>query len=120
MESPDNFHALENGMLLDRSKVVCIQDDLAKLKDNLNKTDVIESFSQERMDTKWRFYKLTNLTVFAALFKDIPMGSKHTLLAFPLLENCTVNCFTVEEKTRLPNKDNRSFFGAPALQSHGK
>ena len=54
------FYAHENNTLLDRSKHVCTLDDLAKLKDFLNKTDVIESCSPERMKLKWRFYKLTN------------------------------------------------------------
>ena len=49
------FYAHENNTLLDRSKPVCIHDDLAKLKDFLNKTDVIESCSRERMNKKWRF-----------------------------------------------------------------
>ena len=61
------FYAHENNTLLDRSKLVCTRDDLAKLKDFLNKTVVIESCSRERLSTKWRFFKLTNLTVFAAL-----------------------------------------------------
>ena len=63
------FYAHEN---IDRSKLVCTHDDLAKLKDLLNKTDVIESCSRERMNTKCKFHKLTNLTVFAALLKDVP------------------------------------------------
>ena len=71
------FYAHENNSLLTRSKHVCTHDDLAKLTDFLNKTDVIESCSRERMNTKWRFYKLTNLTVFAALLKSIPMGCKN-------------------------------------------
>ena len=68
------FYAHEYNTLLDRSKLVCTHDDLAKLKNIFNKTDVIESCTQERMKTKWRFYKLTNLTVFAALLEDVPMG----------------------------------------------
>ena len=39
------FYAHENNALLDRSKLVCTHDNLAKLKDFLNKTDVIESCS---------------------------------------------------------------------------
>ena len=74
------FYAHENSTLLDRSKLVCTHDDLAKLKEFLNKNDVIESCSRERMNTKWRFYKLTNLTVFAALLKDVPMGCKGAVL----------------------------------------
>ena len=38
-------YAHENNTLLDRSKLVCTHDDLAKLKDFLKKTDVIESCS---------------------------------------------------------------------------
>ena len=46
------FYAHENNTLLDRSKLVCTHDDLAKLKDFLNKTNVIESCSRERMNIK--------------------------------------------------------------------
>ena len=70
------FNAHENSTLLDRFKPVCTHDDLAKLKDLLKKTDVMQSCSRERMNTKWRFYKLTNLTVFAASLKDVPMGAR--------------------------------------------
>ena len=73
------FYAHENNTLLDRSKLVCTHDDLAKLKDFLNQTDVKESCSQERTNTKWRFYKLTNLAVLAALLKDVPMGWKNAV-----------------------------------------
>ena len=91
------FYAHENNTLLDRSKLVCTHDDLAKLKDFLKKTDVIESCSRERMNTKWRFYKLTNLTVFVALLKDVPMGCKDAVLPEPLLKNQTINCLTFED-----------------------
>ena len=70
------FYAHKNKTLLDWSKLVCTHDDLAKLKDFLNKTDVIESCSREWKNTKRRFYKLTNLTVFAASLKDVPMGAR--------------------------------------------
>ena len=70
------FYAHENNTLVDRSTLVCSHEDLAKLKDFLNKTDVTESCSRERRNTKWRFYKMTNLTVFAALLKDVPMGAR--------------------------------------------
>ena len=68
------FYAHENITLLDRSKLKCTHDDLRKVKDFRSKTVVIVSCSRERLNTKWRFYKLTNLTVFPALLKDIPMG----------------------------------------------
>ena len=54
------FYAHGNKTLLDRSKFVCTHVDLAKVRDFLNKTDVIDSCSRERMNTKWRLNKLTN------------------------------------------------------------
>ena len=113
------FYAHENNTLLDRSKLVCTHDDLAKLKDFLNQTDVIESCSRERMNTKWRFYKLTNLTVFADLLKDVPMGCKTAVLPEPLLKNHTINCLTFEENTRQPYIDNLCIFPALALHMNG-
>ena len=113
------FYAHENNTLLDLSKLVCTHDDLAKLKDFLNKTDVIESCSRERMNTKWRFCKLTNLTVSAALLKDVPMGCKNAILPEPLLKNQTINCLTYEESTKQPYNYNLCPFRALALHLHG-
>ena len=113
------FYAHENNTLLDRSKLVCTHDELAKLKNFLNKTDVIEFCSPERMNTKWRFYKLTNLTVFAALLKDVPMGCKNAVLPKPLMRNGTINCLTYEENKRLPYNDKLCLFRALALHLHG-
>ena len=112
------FYAHENNTLLDRSKLVCTHDDLAILKDFLNKTDVIESYSRKRMNTKWSFYKLRNLTVFAALLKDVPMGCKNAVSPELLLKNHIINCLTYEETTRQPN-NNLCLFRALALHLHG-
>ena len=46
------FYAHENKTLLDRSQLVCTKDDLTKLKNIVNQTDVIESCTRERMNTK--------------------------------------------------------------------
>ena len=96
------FYAHENNTLLDRSKLVLTWDDLAKLKNFLNKTDVIASCSRERCSTRRKFYKLTDLTVFAALVKDVPMRCKDAVLPEPLFKNCTINCLTFEENTTQP------------------
>ena len=113
------FYAHENNTLLDRSKFVCTHDDLVKLKDFFNQTDFIESCSQEKLNTKWKFYKLTHLTVFAALLKDVPMGCKNAILPEPLLTNHTINSHTFEENTRQPYNDNLCLFRALALHMHG-
>ena len=71
------------------------------------------------MNTMWRFYQLTNLTVFAALLKDVPMGCKNAVLPKPLLKNHTINCLTFEENTRQPYNDSLCLFRALPLHMHG-
>ena len=51
------FYAHENNTLLEQSKLVSNKDDMAKLKEILKGTDVIESCTKERTNTKWRFFK---------------------------------------------------------------
>ena len=94
-------------------------DDMTKLKEFLKRTDVIESCTKERCYTKWRFFKLTNLTIFAALLRDIPMGCKDAVLPESLLKNHTVNCLTFEKKTRKPYNDTLCLFRALALHLQG-
>ena len=43
-----HFYAHKNTTLQDRSKLLCNKDDLAKLRDVLNKTNVIESCIREK------------------------------------------------------------------------
>ena len=62
---------------------------------------------------------MTNLTVFAALLKDVPMGCKNAVLPERLLRNGTINCLTYEENTRQPYNDNLCLFHAIALHLHG-
>ena len=112
------FYAHQNNTLLEQSKLVSNKDDMAKLKKILKKTDVIESYTKERSNTKWGFFKLTNLTKFAAILTDIPMGCKDAVLPESLLKNHTVNCLTYEQSTKKPYKDNLCLFRALALHLH--
>ena len=113
------FYAHENNTPLEQSKLVSNKDDMAKLKEILKKTDVIESCTKERSNKKWRLFKLTNQTIFAALLRDIPMGCKDAVLPESLLKNRTVNCLTFEKNTRKPYIDNLCLFRALALHLHG-
>ena len=113
------FYAHENNTLLEQSKLVINKDDMTKLKEILKKTDVIESCTKERPNTKWRFFKLTILTIFAALLKDIAMGCKDAVLTESLLKNHTVNCLTFEKITKKPYNDHLCLFRAVALHLFG-
>ena len=114
------FYAHEDNTLLDRSKLVCTHDDIAKLKKIVNKTDVIESCSRKRMNTMWRFYKLTNLTVFAASLKDVLMGCKDAVLReAKFCLKITQSTVSLKENTRQTYKDNLCLFRALALHLQG-
>ena len=114
-----DFNVHENNALLEQSKLVSNKDDMAKLKEILKKTDVIESCTNGRSNTKWRFFKLTNLTIFAALLRDIPMGCRDAILPESLLRNPSINCLTYEQNTKRTYKDNLCLFRALALHLHG-
>ena len=92
---------------------------MTELKEILKKTDVIESCTKERSNKKWRFSKLTYLTTFAALLRDIPMGCKDAVLPESLLKNHTVNCLIFEKNTRKPYIDNLCLLRELALDLHG-
>ena len=113
------FTAHENNTLMERSKLVCTPNDVINLREKLQKMDIVDLCTRERANTKWKFYKLTNLTVFVALLKDVPMGCKDSALPEPLLKNQNVNCFIYEQNTRKPTKDNLCLFRALALHLHG-
>ena len=113
------LYAHENSTLLEQSKLVSNKDDMVKMKEILKKTVVIESCTKERINTKWRFFKLTNLTIFVALLRDIPMGCKDAVLHESLLKNYTVNCLTYDQNTKKPYKENLCLFRALALHLHG-
>ena len=65
------------------------------------------------------FIKITNLTILAALLRDIPMGCKDAVLPESLLKNHTVIILTFEQNTRKPYNDNVCLFRALALHLHG-
>ena len=82
------FYADGNNNMLDRFKCVWTKDDLANLEAIFHKTDVIESCSFEKSNTKWMFHEVqVDLTVSAALLKDVHLGCKDVVLPESLLKN---------------------------------
>ena len=112
------FYAHENNTIMERAKLVCREADMTKLKVRTQKMDIVDLCTRERSNTKWKFYKLTKLTIFASLLKDVPMGCKNTVLPEPLLKNHNLNCLTFEINTRQPYNDNLCLFRALALHLH--
>ena len=71
------------------------------------------------VNTKWRFFKVTNLKVAALLRGDIPMGWKDAVLPESLLKNRTVNCLTYEQNNKKPYKEHLCLLRALLLHLHG-
>ena len=96
---------------------MCTPDHITNPKEKLQKPDFVDLCTRERANSKSKFYKLTKLTVFPALLKDIPMGCKDSVLPEPLLTNQNVNYLTFEKKYKralqrqsLPFQSSRSAF----------
>ena len=79
---------------------------------------IVEQCTQERQNTKWRFKLITNLTIFAALLKNIPMGCPDSVLPEPLLRHTQVNC-RLSNKNKEPYKDHLCLFRALAMYMNG-
>ena len=109
----------ENNTIKERAKLVCTQADKTNLKDRMQKMDIVDICTRERANTKWKFYKLTILTIFASLLKDVPMGCNYTVSPEPLLKNCNDNCLNFERNTRQPYNDNLCLFRALAVHLYG-
>ena len=113
------FYAHENKTFMEKSKLECTEVDMDNLKERMKKMDIVDKCTRQRANTKWKFYKLTNITIFASLLKVGPMGSKDTVSLEPLLRNCNVKCPTFERNTRQPYNDNLCFFRALVLHLPG-
>ena len=113
------FYAHENNTLLQQSKLVSNKDDMAKWKEILKKTDVIDSCTKERSNTKWRFFKLINLTLFAASLGDIPICCRDAVLPKCLLKKLYSQLPYLRTEHQKAYKDNLCLFRALALHLHG-
>ena len=82
---------------LERAKLLAKKEDLTKIKNLLSNSNVFESCTRERANTKRNFHKLTIVTNFAALLKEVPMRCEKTLYPDPLLKNSFFKCLTLEE-----------------------
>ena len=63
------FYAHENNTIMEKSKLVCTPDDIVNLNEKLQKMDIIDLCTRERANTKWKFYKLTNVTILQCYSK---------------------------------------------------
>ena len=118
------YYPHENNLLLDRAHLLSNKNDLLNLQSEIGKFDLIETCTQERRqkpvdrNSKWRFALITNVTIFAALLKNIPLGCLDSVLPEPLLRNPEVNCL-VSNGHDVPYNDNLCLFRAISIHLFG-
>ena len=112
------FYPHENNLQLDRVFLLSNRNDLLNIQNEIEKLDLIETCTQERQNSKWRFTEITNVTVFAALRTNIPMGCTDSPPLEPLLRNPEVNCLLSNGHDELKN-DNLCLLRAIAIHLFG-
>ena len=112
------YYAHENNNLFEKSHLLSTKADLSTIQGKVEKFDIVEQCTQERQNTKWRFKLITNVTIFAALLKNIPMGCPDSVLPEPLLRHTQVNCL-LSDKDKQPYKDHLCLFCALTMYLHG-
>ena len=98
--------------------LLCTKADLISIQGKVEKFDIVEQCTQERQNTKWRFNLITNITNFAALLKNIPVGCPDSVLLEPLLRHKQVNCL-LSDKDKQPYKNHLCLFRALTMYLHG-
>ena len=113
-----NLYAHKNDTVTERSEFVRTQDDMANLKESLQKTDMVHHCTTDRENNKWKSYKLTKGSNFVSLLEDVPMGCKDTPSPKPFLINHKMIYLTIERNRGQPCNDNFCLFRALAKHLH--
>ena len=112
------FYAHENNTLFDKPMLLCTEADLTTIQNKVNQQDIFEVCTQERQNTEWWFKLITNVTIFDALLKNVPMGCPDSVIPEPLLRMYQVNC-SISDLRKQPYKDKLCFFRALAVHLRG-
>ena len=112
------FYAHENKTLFEKTHLLCTKADLISIQGKVEKFAIVEQYTQERQNTKWRFKLITNVTIVAALLKNIPMGCQDSVIPESLLRDTQVHCL-LTNKNKEPYKDHLCLFRALAMYMNG-
>ena len=113
------FYAHENNTLFDKSMLLYTKADLTTIQNKVNKQDILEVCTQERQKTNWQFKLITNVTIFAALLKNVPMGCPDSVILEPVLRKNHVTYLISDQNTKQPYNENLCLFRALAVHLHG-
>ena len=120
-EDPDDFryyYAADNNPVFLAPVTVSNQQDLEFIKDRIDKESFFENAIQQRPNTKWRFFSLTNVTFFVYLLPDIPLGCTEASFPNSLVKNKLIHLLLRDSEGKAYN-DNLCIFRTLALHKYG-
>ena len=121
VQNPEEFryyYAADNNPVFLNPVVLSDVSDLNYIKSMLRKDEILPNLSNQRPDTKWKFYCVTNVTFFVFLLSGVPLGCIEQSIPSSLLRNPIVKCF-VSDCEKRPYQDNLCMFRALAYELHG-
>ena len=118
-ESFRYFYAEENNRVLQHPVLVQNGNDMDNLLAMMEELDFREHMTSHRPNTKWQFYCITNMTVFATLVLDTPLGCKDVEIPEQLSRHCELFTLTYDLVNKRSFNDNMCLFRAIVFHKKG-
>ena len=112
------FYAENNNPVFNFPVIFSTIEDLEFVKDRYEVENVFESIIQQRPDTKWRFYCVTNVTFFVYLMPRFAIGCTDVELPNALIRNKGIKSL-LSDSNKKPYHDNLCLFRAIAFDLQG-
>ena len=112
VQNPEEFryyYAADNNPVFLNPKVLFDDSDFNFIKSRLREDEILPSPNNQRPDTKWKFFCVTNVTFFVFLVSGVPVGCITQHILSILLRNGYVKCF-VSDCEKKPYQDNMCMF----------
>ena len=113
------YYAHENSLSFNRSQLLSNEKDLDNVIAKLSLGDFVERATRERPETKWKFAFATNMTVFAAILKETPLGGQNLEIPSRILKNKKIFCLSTNSSNK-PYNNNLCFLRAVAFHLTGR
>ena len=112
------YYAHENSIIFNTSQLLNDEKDLDNIIAKLSLEDFVEIATRQRPNTKWKFAFPTNMTVFAAILKEIPLGCQNLEIPSRILKN-KIFCLSTKSSHK-PYNDNLYLLRAVAFHLTGR
>ena len=112
------LYAHENSLLLERSLLIANKEDMTEFQQRLDDLNIVELSTRERSSNKWKLLFTTNVIIFAASLKSVPVGCKDIWLPPNLVKRSDVNCLTYKSNKERYN-DNLRLLRAVCMHKTG-